>query len=172
MPPQTNGVDIANIQETRDKKMDMSTDKPGTFLKIPLGDGSFSYGRVLEAPYTAFYDYRTTDPDTDLERIASKAILFKIVVRDSSLQRWKPIGWRELETHLAQPVVAFTQDIGDFRRCTIFDTAGNEREAQPQECVGLEPAVVWEEHHVEERLLDTFMGRPNGPTERLSVKLR
>jgi hypothetical protein len=152
--------------------MGMPTDKPGTFLRIPLGDGSFGYGRALEAPYTAFYNYRTAGPDTDLEKIASKAILFKIAVRDSSPQRWQPIGWRELEAHLTQPVVAFTQDIGDFRRCTIFDTAGNVRDAQPQECIGLERAVVWEQHHVEERLLNTFMGRPNGHMERLSVRLR
>ena len=52
---------------------------------------------------------------------------------------------RELEEHLAQPVVQFMQDLGDFRRCTIFDTAGNEREAEPKECVGLERAAVWEQ---------------------------
>ncbi|WP_224367683.1 Imm26 family immunity protein [Hyalangium versicolor] len=145
--------------------------KPGTFLRIPLGDGSFGYGRVLEAPYSAFYDFRTTEPDTDLGRISPHAILFRIAVRHASQQRWKHIGWRNLESHMAQPIVAFTQDIGDFRRCVIFDTAGNERVAQPQECVGIEPAVVWEQRHVEERLLDTLMGRPNGYMVRLSVKL-
>ncbi|WP_224367625.1 immunity 26/phosphotriesterase HocA family protein [Hyalangium versicolor] len=149
----------------------MRTDKPGTFLAIPLGDGSFGYGRVLEAPYAAFYDYRTTELDRDLSRIASKPVLFKIAVHHSSADRWKPIGWKEVETHLAQPIVAFTQDIGNLQRCTIFDTAGNERTAEPQECVGLEPAAVWEQHHVEDRLLDTFMGRPNAYVERLSVRL-
>lgn len=150
----------------------MPSDRPGTFLRIPLGDGSFGYGRVLEKPYNAFYNYRTTEPDANLDRIASKAILFRIAVRHSSPRRWESIGWREIETHLAQPVVAFTQDIGDFRRCVIFDTAGNERVAQPQECIGLERSAVWEQHHVEERLLDTFMGRPNGYVESLSVRLR
>lgn len=148
------------------------TGKPGTFLRIPLGDGSFGYGRILEAPYDAFYDYRTRELDMDLDRIASKPVLFRIAVRHSSVHRWESIGWREIETHLAQPVVVFTQDIGNFRRCTIFDTAGNERAAEPQECVGLEPSAVWEQHHVEARLLDAFMGRPNAYLERLSVRLR
>ncbi len=64
------------------------------------------------------------------------------------------------------------QDIGDFRRCTIFDTAGAERAAEPQECVGLERAVVWEKQAIEERLLDAFAGRPNADVERLKVRLR
>jgi hypothetical protein len=64
------------------------------------------------------------------------------------------------------------QDIGNFRDCTIFDTAGNSRRAEPQECLGLECAAVWEEENVEERLLDTFMGRPNASVGHLKVRLK
>ena len=55
--------------------------KPGSFLRIPLTDGSFGYGRVLKLPHDAYYDYRTDTPDSDLDRIASQPILFKISVR-------------------------------------------------------------------------------------------
>lgn len=146
--------------------------KPGTFFRIPLSDGSFGYGRLLESLYTAYYKYRTAEPDFDLDRIASKPVLFKTAVRQLALNVWESIGWRELEEHLTQPLVRFTQDVGDFRQCTIFDTAGNERAAEPQECVGLERAVVWEQHALEERLLDALMGRPNADEERLKVRLR
>ena len=144
--------------------------KPGTFYRIPLADGSFGYGRILGLVACAFYNYRTTSPDSDLDRIASMPVLFKIMVRHPALKAWAVIGWRDLEEHLAQPVVYFMQDIGDFRRCTIFDTAGNERDAEPQECIGLERAAAWEQHHVEERLLDAFMGRPNTSVEHLKVR--
>jgi hypothetical protein len=144
--------------------------KPGTFLRIPLADGSFGYGRMLEPPYDAFYNYRTPGPDEDLDRISSQPILFRIAVRHSAPNSWEAIGWREIEEHLAQPIVQFTQDLGNFRDCTIFDTAGNVRAAEPQECVGLESAAVWEQHQVEERLLDTFMGRPNADAENLRVR--
>jgi len=40
----------------------------GTFLKIPLPDGSYAYGRGLELPYTAFYDYRSIEPESDQAR--------------------------------------------------------------------------------------------------------
>jgi Immunity protein 26 len=148
------------------------TYKPGSFIKIPLGDGSIGYGRLLESPYVAFYKYRTSSPDSDLDRIASKPVLFKTAVRQLALDAWEFIGWRELEEHLTQPLVRFMQDVGDFRQCTIFDTAGHERAAEPQECVGLERAAVWEQHGIEERLLDALMGRPNAEEERLKVRLR
>jgi hypothetical protein len=148
------------------------TYKPGSFLRIPLPDGSFGYGRVLELPFDAFYDYRTTRPDSDLERIASKPILFRIVVRQPHPKSWELIGWREIEERLAQPVVQFRQGLGPSLRCTIFDSLGNVREADPQECIGLEPSAVWEPYGVEERLLDAFMGRPNDAMERMRVRLR
>ena len=146
--------------------------RPGSFLRIPLADGSFGYGRVLELPIDAFYEYRTKSPDADLNRIASKPILFKIAVRHLKPSSWEIIGWREIEESLAQPIVQFRQDVGNFRRCTIFDNVGNSRSAEPQECIGLEAMAVWEQHAVEERLLDTFMGRPNDTVEHLKVRLQ
>jgi hypothetical protein len=146
--------------------------KLGAFVRIALADGSFGYGRLLEIPYAAFYNYRTASPDSDLDRIASKPILFRIAIRHLALDAWEFIGRRVLEEQLKQPVVQFMQDIGDFRRCTIFDTAGNERDAEPQECVGLERAAVWEQHSVEERLLDDLLGRPNADKEHLKVRLQ
>jgi hypothetical protein len=148
------------------------TYRPGSFVRIPLADGSFGYGRILEPPNDAFYDYRTTSPDADLDRIASKPILFRIAVRHADPKSWELIGWRELEERLTQPIVKFRQDVGPFRRCTIYDTLGNVRDAEPHECIGLEPSAVWEQPGVEERLLDTFMGRPNDELERMKVDLR
>ena len=144
----------------------------GAFVRIALADGSFGYGRLLESPYAAFYDYRTTSPDSELDRIASKPILFRIAVRHLALDAWEFIGRRALEEHLTQPVVQFMQDLGNFRRCTIFDTVGNERAAEPQDCVGLERAAVWEQDSIEKRLLDAFQGRPNADEEHLKVRLR
>jgi len=145
---------------------------PGTFVRIALADGSFAYARLLESPYVAFYAYRTPRAESDLDRIASSATLFTIAVRHLALAAWEFIGRRALEARLAQPVVQFMQDIGDFQRCTIFDTAGHERAAEPQECVGLERASIWERDSIETRLLDAFLGRPNADVAHLSVRLR
>ncbi|WP_395849005.1 immunity 26/phosphotriesterase HocA family protein [Cystobacter fuscus] len=146
--------------------------RPGTFLRIRLSDDSFGYGRALTRTHDAFYDYKTESPDTDLDRIASKPILFKVAVRHLDPKLWEVIGWRELEEPLTQPIVSFRQDILDFRDCTIFDLDGHSRSAEPHECIGLEQMAVWEQHAVEERLLDTFMGRPNATVEHLKVRLK
>jgi len=145
---------------------------PGTFVRIRLKDGSFGYGRLLEAPYVAFYDHRTMEPNSDLRTISSKPILFKQAVRTSGLKNWEVLGKAALEGSVAEPVVAFTQDLADYRDCVIFDTAGNRREASPEECVGLERASVWEAHGIAERLLDTFMGRTNQEELRSRVRLK
>jgi hypothetical protein len=152
--------------------MPRSKNEAGTFLRIPLADGSFAYGRLLEAPYVAFYNHRTPDPSSNLEEIASKPVLFKQAVRTSDLRKWAPIGRADLTGEVAKPVVRYTQNLLDFRKCTIYDSAGNERAATPEECVGLEQAAVWDAVHIEQRLLDTFMGRPNKEEIRSRVRLR
>ncbi|KFA90436.1 immunity 26/phosphotriesterase HocA family protein [Archangium violaceum] len=146
--------------------------RPGTFLRIPLADGTFGYGRALSQVFDAFYAYRTESPDSDLDRIASKPVLFKIAVRHLEPGSWEVIGRRKLEEPLIQPIVQFRQDVGNFRRCEIFDTVGNSRSAEPHECVGLEAMAVWEQHAVERRLLDAFMGRPNDTVAHLKVRLQ
>jgi hypothetical protein len=145
--------------------------EPGTFVRIPLADGSFAYGRALHPAFDAFYQYRSLEPESDLDKIASSPVLFRISVRHQKSSHWEVIGWRELEERLNQPIIQYTQDKGDASRCTIFDTLGHERVARAEECVGLERWAVWDEHHVEERLLDALMGRPNATVERWNARL-
>lgn len=135
--------------------------KVGTFLQIPLEDGSFGYGRVLARPYMAFYNHRTTEPLSNIDEIARQRVLFNQAVRLFDSDGWVTLGVRPLDGEVARPVVRFMQDLGDFRKCTIFDSTGMERSATPQECVGLERAAVWDAPNIAARLLDTFMGRPN-----------
>lgn len=146
--------------------------KPGSFLRIPLSDATYAYARELEAPFTAFYNHRTASPSNDLDEIANKPVLFRVAVRMSDPTRWERIGTKPLEGAVAAPVVGFHQEIGDFRKCVIFDNVGNERSATPEECIGLERDAVWNQEHIEERLLDTFMGRPNATEQHLRVRLR
>ena len=146
--------------------------EPGAFVRIPLPDGSFAYGRLLERPYVAFYNYRTLKPNTDLGTIATQPILFKLAVRMSGTKKWELLGVKDLEEEMVKPVVSYMQDLIDFRQCIIFDTAGNRREVTPEVCVGIEQAAVWEAEGIEERLLDTFMGRPNQEEIRSRVRLK
>jgi Immunity protein 26 len=144
----------------------------GTFLAIPLSDGSFGYGRAKRVPYLALYDLRTDEPITDLDRIEASGVAFTVAFRRlRGGDSWEEIGVRPLAGAVAEPAVRFMQDLGDPRQCVILDEVGNERAATPEECVGLERAAVWETYQVEERLLDTFEGRPNETSQQLQVRL-
>lgn len=144
----------------------MATLQPGTFLRIPLADGTFGYGRKLDEPYTAFYNHRTRQPSDDLDAIEARPVLFTVAVRTSTIKAWARLGKRKLTGEVAKPVVGFHQDAVDLDKCIIFDTTGAERPATPDECEGLERDSSWDAHHVESRLLDTFEGRPNPFAER------
>lgn len=80
-------------------------------------------------------------------------------------------GAQGLEGRVAEPVVRFSQDLADFKKCEIFDSSGMVKEVEPEDCVGIERASMWEAHHVEARLLDHFMGRANQAEAHESVRL-
>ena len=142
----------------------------GTFLLVPLEDGTFGYGRILPKPDMAFYNHRTTEASHDLDDIERQPVLFKQSVRLFDDDGWLALGARPLEGDVARPVVRFRQDIADYTRCYLYDTAGMKRMVTPQECVGIERAAVWDAPNIAERLLDTFMGRPNGEEIRSRVR--
>jgi hypothetical protein len=144
--------------------------EPGAFLRIMLPDGTFGYGRHLEDPYTAFYNHHTAAPSDDLDEIARKPVLFRIAVQTSTMKNWKRIGRRDLADEVAEPVVWFHQDLFDFTKCSIHDTLDHKRTVTPEECVGLERDAAWEARQVEQRLLDTFEGRPNETEQYLRVR--
>lgn len=139
----------------------------GVFFRIPLPDGTFAYARSVAEPYIAFYDYRTQGPSDDLATIEAQPILFATAVRTSTTKGWAKLGKRPLTGEAAKPVVHYHQDTFDHRRCVIYDTDGMERTATPAECEGLEPAAVWDAHHIDERLLDRFEGRAEKDAARI-----
>lgn len=153
--------------------MSMPTERfePGTFVRIPLTDGTFGYGRLLRFPYAAFYRLRTEAPVSDLSEIARRPLLFKTAVHKSVLEAWEAIGSAPPEPELLRPFEQFMQKLGNESRCTIVDSEGRERPATPEECVGLDRVAVWEPNHIADRILDTMLGRPNKWVESTKVKL-
>ena len=83
--------------------MKRSVPKIGSFLRIPLSDGTFGYGRMLDLGDVAFYNYRTTEPSTDLDAIAARSVLFRQGVRLTGLKNWNVVGVRDLEGEVAKP---------------------------------------------------------------------
>ncbi|GIF62407.1 hypothetical protein Ais01nite_04420 [Asanoa ishikariensis] len=145
---------------------------PGTVVRTSLPDGHYYYGRVLEGVWLAFYDLRTVEPVDDLDRIVARPVLFVLAVHDDLLApgEWATLGVVPLDGSLRPPRWHFIQDLVDPALCRLIDLAGHIRAATHEECVGLEPAAVWEPEHIAERLTDHYAGRPNVWVESLRLR--
>jgi hypothetical protein len=143
--------------------------KVGAFVKIPLGDGTHSYGRILTTPLFAFYDVKTNQ-DLAVADIQSKPILFKVWImrRAVASGRWEIIGFAPLEDELREEPRSFKQDTINGK-ITIYHH-GKETAATREECEGLECAAVWDAEHVEDRLRDHYLGKPNKWVESMKIK--
>lgn len=141
----------------------------GDVLEIDLGDGTFSFGRVLPEPIVAFYDSRS-DTTPEIEEILSAKVLFKIWVMSHAITsgRWKIIGSLPLEENLKVDPSFFKQDPIDGS-LSVY-RLDEETPATRQECEGLERAAVWIPEHVEDRLRDFYAGVPNRWVESLKLK--
>lgn len=144
----------------------------GDVLNIDLGNGEYSFARVLETD-VAFYNLKSTHIPS-IQEILSTPILFRIHVMDYAIKsaRWPVIGHASLEDELQEPSMYFKQDPinGELSLYTESDGDYYERPATREECEGLECAAVWDPEHVEDRLRDHFAGVPNKWEESLKIK--
>ncbi|MGM0554968.1 MAG: DUF4259 domain-containing protein [Myxococcota bacterium] len=157
-PPPTATVDLGLFAQ-----------HPGTVVRIELGDGSHTYGRLLRGFWTAIYDARTTEPMA-LDAIVGRPVLFTLAVADNALERWSvvdhiPLGDGEL------PVPdRFRQDPSDLTNITRIDAQDQAHEATFEEVEDLERASIWLAQDVEQRIRDRYAGRPNPKREEQRAK--
>lgn len=140
--------------------------RPGDFVALPLPSGGFGYGRVLEK-LTAFYNYKS-DTISDVGTVAqSKVALITAVHRSAfSSDRWTIIGFKPLEREFNEPREFFRKDpSGDGFLIYVSKptppSVYEEHKASAQECIGLEPLLVWDADQIEQRLEDQVLGRLN-----------
>jgi hypothetical protein len=136
----------------------------GDVVCIPLGDEQYGFGRVLQEPLFAFYDFRNTRVPP-ISKIVESRVIFKIWVMNHAVTsgRWPVVGSAPLEPELAiEP--EFCKEDPITGALTIYHQT-KERPAALDECDKLEAAAVWEPHHVEGRLRDYFAGVPNATYE-------
>ena len=72
--------------------------RPGDVILIPLRDGHYGFGRVLERAIVAFYDLRLGEVP-ELDAILAAPVVFKIRVMETAiaLGAWPVLDNRALE---------------------------------------------------------------------------
>lgn len=146
--------------------------RAGDVVSITLDDGRFAFGRVLNLPLMAFYDYVAIEVPP-IQEIIAKEVIFRVWVMKYAVTSgaWPIIGFAPLTPELETTPVFFKQNriTGALQ---LYFGAGQERPASPQEVQGLERAAVWEPEHIVDRLRDHFAGRENIWVRSLKPELR
>jgi hypothetical protein len=136
--------------------------KIGDIVAIPLGDGTFGFGRILKSPLVAFYDLRRSEIPA-LEDILHAHVSFIIFVmkRAKSDGKWQIIGNAPLEDSLLADPIFFKKDPISGSYSTYQSDSGIFLPATKEQCEGLECTAAWDACHIVDRLIDHFAGRPN-----------
>jgi hypothetical protein len=135
---------------------------PGDVIAIPLGDGTFGFGRVLREPLIAFYDLRSSNL-LRLEEILCAPVFLTLLVMNYPITSgsWPVIGNAPLPNELLKEPLFFKKDPITGALTVYRDSTGEEVPATREECKELECAAVWEPHHIADRLQDHFANRTN-----------
>ena len=143
----------------------------GDIVRIPLNDGTFGYGHVLDEPLVAFLKHRDSGEVRNFHELVERPVAFRIWVSNKPFKdrRWPVVGHVEPDAETLRPVPFFKQDAVS-RKLAITYNGADELPATADDCRGMERAAVWEPEHVAERLLDYFEGRPNRWVESIRMK--
>ncbi len=144
---------------------------PGSVMTIELETGQYAYGLIRNFIEVSYFKLITEQVIFDLENIVESELLFSVNTSETAFKKWTKIGQIELSSEMKKYIVTFMQSDTNFERCSISNENGDEYKATPEECVGLEPALVWRAEHVEERILDEIAGKTNKYVEDQKVKL-
>ncbi|WP_162301327.1 immunity 26/phosphotriesterase HocA family protein [Nitrincola tibetensis] len=130
----------------------------GNVVAVPLEDGGFGFGVVVEEPLVAFFTRRANTKEMPAD-ISSAAIAFSVWVMNNAIGKahWSIVGTIDLPSHVELDPWFFKKDIisGKYSLYRHLE----EKPALRDDCVNLERAAVWEPEHVESRLTDFLAGR-------------
>ena len=138
----------------------MSRRKPqvGDVIQVALPSGCYAYGRVLQDASVGFYNETTTEPGRP--PIGSRDYQFVVgVYADVLTSEEVPVVGHDPSQGPDDdwpPPYRVRDPISGAMKIYHF---GLMRSATPEECAELEPAAVWDFHH----LVDRLMGVRQGP---------
>jgi hypothetical protein len=121
----------------------------GDVVQIDLPGGRYASGRVLRDASIAIYG-RVSDLPAE-PPIGSRDYAFVVGVYDDAVSAWPVVGHdpsRNADDDWPPPNVindSITGEVSIYHKGVI-------RPASGEECEGLEPAAVWDSHHIIERI--------------------
>lgn len=131
----------------------MRHEKPkiGDVVQITLPSGKYAYGRVLRDASVAFYRTITEQPGEP--PVGSREYQFVVAVYDDVLESDKApvVGHDPSQSAEDEWPPPYCVRDPITRRLKLYHK-GDMRAATEEECLGVEPAAVWDLHHLIDRL--------------------
>lgn len=148
-----------------EKKSKRQNIKEGAIVKIPLSEKRLIFGRLLPGRI-GIYDFIIKQDELlpAIDDIIKHNIFLYSMVYDSVIKNgiFEIIGFKELtEDEIKRIPPKFHQDLQNYRNCTIYWFNGGEKKATPEECIGLEPSIIWEAEGLIKRIEDHYLGKKN-----------
>jgi hypothetical protein len=141
--------------------------RAGAVVKVELSDGRLAFGRLLPgvASVINIFDLiETQNSIPSINEIISKPILFYCGLYRNIITKgiFEIIGIKEFNEEEKKTLPAFyKQNLVNINYCLIYLVSGEERKANPQECIGLECSSVWDEQGIVQRIKDHYSGKKN-----------
>lgn len=137
--------------------------KQGDVFEIPLEDGRFGYGQVLNYTTYGFFDLASKER-LPLEQIVEASVAFRVGCSSAAIGtgRWQILANVPLTTEMRQPLRLFRNNGPDwwFLHEWRPETGTHDRRVLREEVTGLEYAGLWTPSGIEERLLMHLRGEP------------
>ncbi|MFT3793297.1 immunity 26/phosphotriesterase HocA family protein [Flavobacterium sp.] len=144
----------------------------GSILEIQLQDGYLGYAQILNGG-CAFFDYHSKKRPDSFDFLYDAPILFILKVYDSTITKgkWLKVGKIPIKEELQVLPFKFIQDSLNPNLFELYNpNTGEITPATKSQCIGLEPAAVWEAEHVESRLNDFYNGVENIWVKQLAIQ--
>jgi hypothetical protein len=135
---------------------------PGAIKQIDLKNGSYVYARELQNTFFAVYD-SLTERVKPPEDVTSLPVLFTVSASLSARIGWKSINFIPLKKGEHPLPVRYARFDSKPTDIWIFpdpDPASRGRNGSIQEAKGLEPAIMWDNYQVENRIRAYYQGKP------------
>lgn len=136
---------------------------PGTIKQIDLGNGQYVYARELHNTFYAIYD-SLTESVMPPEGVTNRPVLFTVSVRLDARIGWQSVGFVALQAG-EHPLPKRYFRIGSKPTDILiypdpYDPDFKFRKGTMEEAKGLEPAVMWDNYQVENRIRAYYAGTP------------
>ncbi|WP_010304027.1 immunity 26/phosphotriesterase HocA family protein [Candidatus Odyssella thessalonicensis] len=136
--------------------------KKGIVFQVPLSDGSFGYGQIVEKARKNFFNFRNNGEIPNLNTLVNLPVLFQISVYDYIFKEgiWPIIGKADVNEQNIDFVKGhFTYD--KDKGCYLLWEQNGKRIVEPDQLKDCEYVSVWDYQSAQQRLLDALDRRPN-----------